>query len=173
MDSVLKLVLVVLGFFLALTYVDGSGILGNDSVVFNGKNPVSYDITILNSSNHTVVPEFWAEGPFTINWENESGAIPSFGEKTFTLILSPLEKMEKGDSYVGTIRVTGLETPVDKRIIFFKDEERINAGEQITSAFSGLVVLAGGNEEIILNVFLFMAVLVLAVALASRIKNRL
>jgi hypothetical protein len=171
MNNSYKLVLVILGFFLALTYVHGLDATADSVVVFNGKNPASYLLTITNHSNTGVSPEFFADGPFSIE-RAEKAVVPSQSEEVVELILSPDKKLEINDSYQAQIRITSLEGTAVHRITLKQEAEKIDFGKEFESSISGLFIFTQGNEEIILNAVLLMIVIVLFISLAARIKNR-
>ena len=79
-----KLILIVLGFFLALTYVRGFTLNADtDQVVFLGNQPIAFPVSITNTSTVALKPNFLADGPFTIILPADVPLVPGNDSKTY------------------------------------------------------------------------------------------
>ena len=105
-----KLIIIVLGFFLALTYVRGFDLAADShEVVFSGNQPYTFNVAVTNTSNTSMTPNFIADGPFTIVLPADAESIPRHDTKAFALALYPSKSFRVGDVYSGQIRVLSSE----------------------------------------------------------------
>lgn len=169
MSNTSKLVIIVLGFFLALTYVRGFE-LGSTSneVIFSGNNSVTFNVSVLNNSTHAAAPSFIADGPFTIALpKNAPQTLGARDSHNYALILTPASTLRVGDVYSGQIRINSASgedaLPLTLRVV--------NPPLIPTTAFAGLFSFTSGAGNFV-DALLLIVIVVLAIALIARVKNR-
>lgn len=169
MSNAAKLIIIVLGFFLALTYVRGFEIgSSSNEVIFQGNNPVKFNVSVLNNASFSAAPAFIADGPFTISLpENVPETLPARDSHNYELTLTPTPSFGVGDVYSGQIRINSSSgqdvLPLTLRMG--------NPPLIPTSAFTGLFSFTSGTGNIV-DVFLIIIIVILAIALLARVKNR-
>ena len=170
-----KLVLVVLGFFLALTFVralDYSGV--PSEVVFEGNAPAVLSFTIFNSSSNAAFPSIAIDGPVQLTQTKPASTrIAGKSSQLFELQLLPNELLGARETYKGQLRITlssGERTfPISfsRRAAPFSFSGNAGAGLVGGVSFSRAL-----SQTLVLNVVLALVALVLLIALLARLKNR-
>lgn len=187
MTNPAKLVLVVLLFFLAMTYVRGFTATGSGTdLTFSGNAPIAYNISVSNSKTADLVPSFMADGPFTLLLHDEPAdlIVPGHATKTFVLYLTPTSVLRVGDVYAASIRVASVNEVDSIPLIlrkqnaplFAPDSENAkngNGSNTGTGAGSGLASGVSISASGLANAGLVVIILVLIVALFARVKNRI
>lgn len=168
-----KLVLIVLCFFLALTFVRATfvEVATHDLVLADGF-PTAYPLVITNTANHPEHYSIEAWGPFTIEVSggDDATTIPANAYKTVTLFASPKDGLEVGESYDGIVRVKSGTDSQDVEVSITKQNAPVaNPGQSGNG--TGLISFPSVSEGVV-NVILIIAVIILLVALLARIKNR-
>ena len=108
MSNGAKLVLIVLGFFLALTFVRGITVdTDSTEIVFPGNQPAKFSVAVTNTSSTPLKPTFLADGPFTIELSDEDTAaiISAHDSRAYVLELVPAVLFDNGDAYAAQLRV--------------------------------------------------------------------
>lgn len=185
MTNPAKLVLVVLLFFLAMTYVRGFTATGSEhDLTFSGNAPIAYNITVSNSKTADLVPSFIAEGPFTILLKDEPAdlIVPGHATKTFVLYLAPTSVLRVGDVYSASIRVASVNEADSIPLILRKQSAPLfgsdspigneNETGSNTGTGTGLASGVSISASSVANAGLVVIILVLIVALFARVKNR-
>ncbi len=169
MSNHAKLVIIVLGFFLALTYVRGFEIGSSSSeVIFPGNNPVVFNVSVLNNAAFSASPVFIADGPFTIALpENAPVTLGARDSHNYSLTLTPAPSLSVGDVYSGQIRINSVSGEATLPLTLRMD----NAPLIPSSAFTGLISFTSGTGNVV-DVFLIIIIVILAIALLARVKNR-
>ena len=101
-----KLIIIVLSFFLALTFVRAVSLQADSTVVvFSGSQATPFSVSVTNPTNTPVIPNFLADGPFTIIRSSDSSPIPANDSKVYALRFVPASTFNVGDVYTGQLRV--------------------------------------------------------------------
>jgi hypothetical protein len=170
-----KLVLFVLSFFLALTFVRGFSVETpvGEKVILSPTAAVAYPVTISNPSTHSISFSFEALGPFTLDVLDviEDATVPAQSFKTITLFLRPSADTKAGDSYSSHIRVNGGGSFQDVSLPMVVGDaapvQRVDG-----ASATGLASFISFSGEGLLNGVLILVTIVLFIALIARIKNR-
>lgn len=179
MTNTTKLILVVLTFFLALTFVRGLDVTNapREVTLIQGQ-AIPYTFSLTNTTGHSITPQFLADGPFTIELHAPADdyAIPGNYTRSHTLHLRPLPEFEVGDVYNARIRVGGdteqVAVPLTLKVKpapLFSGNGSPSTGVDLT----GLASFVGTNFEKGINVGLIVLVGILVIAFIARIRNRL
>lgn len=178
-----KLVIIVLSFFLALTFVRAVSLAADSQeVVFSGSQAVSFPVSVTNPSNSVAIPHFLADGPFTIILPSDNAPIPARDSKVYLLQLVPASTFKVGDVYAGQLRAITGEGETALPLIFrmspaplFGEPSVPNSPSNPTGLFSfaSLFSLPIFASISMVDAFLVVIVIILTVALVARIKNRL
>lgn len=175
-----KLVLIVLTFFLALTFVRGFSVeVPTHSLELIPGVKTPYALTITNPSDDEVAYTFDALGPFSIEVAGapESAVIPPHAYKTVTLYVTADESLETGDVFDAQIRV---KSPVETEVVMFKMKMisspifgvgNANDNGNTSSPGTGFVSFPTVSGNLV-NAGLIIVIIVLVIALLARIKNR-
>ncbi len=173
MSNGAKLVIIVLSFFLALTFVRAFSLETNSTeVIFSGNQKVVFPLAITNSSSNEMSYTFSASGPFTVD------ASPSFvvgprDTKTVDLTLTPASVLSVGDSYAGQIRVTSLGETKSIPLVVRMVRGSFISTSSITGFFSAASFsLPNVSNVSVLDVVLIVLIVILGIALVARVKNR-
>lgn len=178
-----KLVIIVLSFFLALTFVRAVSLQADSQeVVFSGSRAITFPVSVTNSTTSAVIPHFLADGPFTIILPADNSPIPARDSKGYSLQFVPSPSFRVGDVYAGQLRAIVGETETTLPLTFrmnpaplFDAPSNPSAPASPTGFFSfaSLFNLSIFSSISVVDVFLGIIVIVLAIALVARIKNRL
>lgn len=175
-----KLVLIVLTFFLALTFVRGFTVdVPTHSLELIPGVKVPYALTITNPSDDEITYSFEPLGPFSLSVSGDEGAatIPPHAYKVVTLLLTADESLETGDVFDAQIRV---KSPMETEVVLFKMKMvsspifgvgNANDNGNTSSTGTGLVSFPNISENLV-NAGLIVIIIVLVIALLARIKNR-
>ncbi len=171
-----KLVIIVLSFFLALTFVRGFGVeTSTHTITLSGSTPTAYPIILSNSSDSTEYFQVQSLGPFSIEVAggNDSLSIPSHSKKTITLYLTPQPPILEGQTYRSLLRVVGTDSSKDIEldIQYVASTVPLTNPNPVSGVFSGLVAFPIASEWVV-DAVLVILIMVLLVALWARIKNR-
>lgn len=175
-----KLVLIVLTFFLALTFVRGFTVdVPSHSLELIPGVKVPYALTITNPSNDEATYSFEALGPFSIviSGDEEAATIPPHAYKTVTLLITADEGLETGDVFDSQIRVKNaneIESVMVKMTIISNPIFGVgnaNDNQNDSTPGTGLVSFPSVSENLV-NAGLIVIIIVLVIALLARIKNR-
>ncbi len=174
-----KLILIVLAFFLALTFVRGFTVdVPTHSLELIPGVKVPYALTITNPSNDETAYTFEALGPFSIEVAGapDSAIIPPHAYKTVTLYITADETLETGDVFDAQIRVkspTEVESVIVKMTMISSPIFGVgNANDNGNSTpGTGLISFPNVSENLV-NAGLILVIIVLVIALLARIKNR-
>lgn len=168
MDNHYKLILIVLTFFLALTFVQETYAVESKEVVFNGNNAITLILSSPNPLPSRATPGATLYGPFTV--ESITGNEPTNqnGTASIAVTLKPIAGLHNGDVYTGKALIRW-GTEVQEVPL------RIRADNSFTgSPGTGFVIVGlGQNVEIILNLILVIVIIMLIFGLATRIQKRL
>lgn len=194
-----KLILIILTFFLALTFVRGFTLeVVSHSIEFKGDTPFIYPITITNSSDEESLFTFTAWGPFTIEvfGGGTTATIPAHTYKVVTLLVTASPTTDVGEEYGGAIRVQGPDS-IEHIFLDVKLVEKIPVREEILSPppvdgsvdpgspsadpesppgdpalpSTGLVALPSASDGIV-DAGLVVIIIILSIALWARLRNR-
>ncbi len=178
-----KLIIIVLSFFLALTFVRAVTLQADSQeVVFSGSQSIVFPVSVTNPTNSPVIPNFLADGPFTIILPSDNAPIPANDSKSYALQFFPASTFKVGDVYAGQLRVITGDGETALPLTFrmnpaplFNNPSNLSAPVSPTGFFSfaSLFNLSFFSSLSIVDVFLVVIVIVLTVALVARIKNRL
>lgn len=164
-----KLVLIILVFFLALTYVRAFETSGPSYVSVQGNAPTDFPIYVANSSNAPIYPQFMADGPFTLAYDGDPTQIQvgAFAEKTLAFSIVPSDEMRVGDVYTARVRVI---TGDQVQIIPFQLQKQAAAFSLSPTGFVSL-----GDIDVIKAIqgVLILFILVAGIALVFKVKNRM
>lgn len=175
-----KLVIIVLSFFLALTFVRAVTLQADSQeVVFSGTQAIPFSVSVTNPSNTPVIPHFLADGPFTIILTSDNTPIPANDSKVFALQLVPASTFNVGDVYAGQLRVITGDGETALPLTFRMNPTPLFGGPSAPVnptgffSFASLFNLSYFSSISLVDVFLIVIVIILTVALVARIKNRL
>lgn len=176
MSNGAKLVIIVLSFFLALTFVRALTLESDSSeVIFSGNQPYSFSIAVTNTSNVPISPNFVADGPFSIILPADApSSISAHDSKSFVLKLVPSTSFRVGDVYSAQIRfVSSLEEKSLPLTMRMKTAPLFSSSPG-TGLFSivSFVSLPSLSNVSLMDVLLIVIVVILGIALAARVKNR-
>jgi hypothetical protein len=140
---------------------------------------VPYALTITNPSNDEVTYSFEALGPFSIavSGDEDAATIPPHAYKAVTLLITADESLQTGDVFDSQIRV---KSPADVESVMVKMTIISNPIFGVGNAYdnpgnstpgTGLVSFPPVSENLV-NAGLIVIIIVLAIALLARIKNR-
>jgi hypothetical protein len=177
-----KLILIVLTFFLALTFVRGFDVeVPTHALEVVPGVKISYPLTITNPTDGVVSYNIEAIGPFTaeIIGEEDSATVPANSYKTITLSLIANNGLGVGDQFDALIRVKSASEVVDVPIVlsiinspFFGNDEPIgNDNSNADNPGTGLISFPSISNNVV-NLGLFIVIIILVIALVARIKNR-
>ncbi len=172
MSNPWKLVLVVLAFFLALTYVRGFEVeVPTHDIVFRGNQPFEYSLVISNSSLSSIRPRILADGPFQVlvAFPNPL-VIPPRSNKVIEAQLIADPSIEVGDTYHGQLRVVSGEG--EQRIPLTLTKQEGPALDFAGVGVTGLVTGFSPAADPVINGILVLIILLLLLSLFFRIKNR-
>ncbi|MEK6902328.1 MAG: hypothetical protein AABX02_01930 [archaeon] len=175
-----KLVMAVLLFFLALTYVRALEVQTPlDDIVLQGDVPVAYAITFTNAGAGSIKPLIEVDGPLILesSGADENQTIPAHSTKKLVVFISASPVLKVGEAYVAQIRVTTPDQTMTIPLNVKKEAAPLFApapspNPNTPSPAVGLVGLLSANAGIILNVILIIIIVALLIALFSRVKNR-
>ncbi|QQR92386.1 MAG: hypothetical protein IPJ89_04485 [Candidatus Iainarchaeum archaeon] len=169
MENHYKLILIVLTFFLALTFVQQTHALEAKEIVFNGSSPATVVLTSTNPLPSRAVPEVSLYGPFTTESITGNELTNSNAVASLAATLKPIAGLRTNDVYTGKAIIRwGTQTQeVPLRI-------RVSDGIGISPA-SGFSIFfgLGQNLAIIANLILVVVIIMLILGLAIRIRKRL
>ncbi|MBM3282068.1 MAG: hypothetical protein FJY86_01860 [Candidatus Diapherotrites archaeon] len=171
-----KLVIIVLSFFLALTFVRAFTIEANSNeVIFSGNAPVKFPLAVTNTSNASMSLKFVADGPFSIIVPpNAPASIAKRDSKTVDLQLIPSQSFSMGDVYSAQIRVVSSagekSFPLTLRM---KNPPLFNSHTPTgLFSFASFTSLPFFSSLGWVDALLIVIVVILGIALVARIKNR-
>ncbi len=175
MSNHAKLIIIVLGFFLALTYVRAFTLEADSSeIIFSGNQPYSFPVVVTNPSNTPLTPNFIADGPFVIILPGDVPTISAHDSETFVLRLVPSPAFNVGDVYTGQIRVVSIDGETSFPLTFRMKNAPLFSTSNVTGLFSfasftALPLVSSINW---IDGLLILIVIILAIALVARVKNR-
>ncbi|MFH0970800.1 MAG: hypothetical protein V1776_05065 [Candidatus Diapherotrites archaeon] len=171
----MRLVILVLAFFLALTFVRGLSVEAPLSIIkMSGTIPTAIPLTITNTQTQSQTFSFSPIGPFTLDFSTEEGyaTIPGKSHKIITVYALPLNYLQLGDSFTGQIRVSTAQEEVFVPIAFTRiNTPSFEQDENSHFLFTGLASMGSFSDWIVNGILLFI-IFVLLIALVARIKNR-
>lgn len=173
MSNGAKLVIIVLSFFLALTFVRAISLdADSQQVIFAGREPVTFPLSVTNSGSRDLSLSFVADGPFSISLPPASDLVlSSHDSRTFVLKLSPSPLLRVGDAYKGQIRVLSSEGEVSLPLSVRVVNPRLFSSSSITGLFSFASVDSFSSVSLV-DAALAGCVVILGIALIARVKNR-
>lgn len=170
MDNTYKLILIVLTFFLALTFVESSHALEEKEIIFNGSNPTTVVLSSANPLPSRATPEVTFWGPFSVESLTGIESTNQNGTASISATLKPIAGLRINDVYSGKALIRWGESvqEVPLRI-------RVSDGVDFISPASGFFTFSGlgQNLAIISNLILVIVIIFLILGLAIRIRKRL
>lgn len=171
-----KLVIIVLSFFLALTFVRALSLeADSQEVIFSGNTPYSFSVSVTNTSNAAISPNFVADGPFSIILPSDAPtSIAAHDSQAFVLKLVPASSFKVGDVYSARIRfVSSLEEKSLPLTLRMKNAPLFSPSPS-TGLFSfvSFVSLPSLSSITWTDGLLILIIVILGIALAARVKNR-
>lgn len=171
-----KLIIIVLSFFLALTFVRAFTLEANSNeVVFSGNAPVKFPLAVTNTSNASMSVKFMADGPFTILVpENAPTSIAKRDSVTFNLQLVPSQTFQVGDVYSGQIRIVSNAGEKSFPLILRMKSGELFSAPSITGlfSFSSFNSFPSFSTMNWVDGLLILIIIILGIALVARVKNR-
>ncbi|MEK6821279.1 MAG: hypothetical protein AABY11_02690 [archaeon] len=182
LSNPLKLTIIVLCFFLALTFVRGFSVSPSvDAIDILGETSTPFALTITNDSNAPQTFYFEAFGPisFELIAQDPFVTIPAHSFQTVTLFIHALPGTLGGESYSATVRVTGAVDTVNVPLrVNVQSAPASDAStspplvnDDFISPLAGFLVFPFSFTSVVDAVLLAM-VFILVIALIARVKNR-
>ncbi len=165
-----KLILIVLTFFLALTFVQSSHALESKAVVFSNGS-ATLELISPNPLPSRATPEVTLLGPFSIVSLAGAETTNRNGTASISAMLRSNSNLRASDVYVGKALIRWgtevQEIPLRMSVS--------NTGTDFISPLSGLFILPalGFNAATLVNIILVLVIIFLILGLAIRLKKRL
>jgi hypothetical protein len=168
-----KLVIIVLSFFLALTFVRAFTLETNtNEVVFAGNQAVVFPLAITNPSSKEMTYAFSTNGPFTVTSPN-SFTVSARDTQTVDLTLQPSSMLKVGDVYAGQLRVTSAGETKTIPLVMRMVRGSFISTNTITGFFSAAAfTLPNFSGVSWVDGLLIVVIIILGIALVARVKNR-